>query len=73
MNLSDEEFLSLSGQMSDRDVKIATLENKVEQLEGDLLVARAEEIMGSVLLIIFKWVGGRFLLWQATLSVTLFR
>ena len=42
MNLSDEEFLSLSGQMSDRDVKIATLENKVEQLEGDLLVARAE-------------------------------
>jgi hypothetical protein len=42
MNLSDEEFLSLSGQMSDRDVKIATLENKVEQLKGDLLVARAE-------------------------------
>ena len=42
MNLSDEEFLSLSGQMSDRDVKIATLENKVEQLVGDLLVARAE-------------------------------
>ena len=42
MNLSDEEFLSLSGQMSDRDVKIATLENKVEQLERDLLVARAE-------------------------------
>ena len=42
MNLSDEEFLSLSGQMSDRDVKIATLENKVKQLEGDLLVARAE-------------------------------
>ena len=42
MNLSDEEFLSLSGQMSDRDVKIAALENKVSQLEGDLLVARAE-------------------------------
>ncbi|MBR1502831.1 MAG: hypothetical protein IJ618_02970 [Prevotella sp.] len=42
MNLSDEEFLSLSGQMSDRDVKIAALENKVSQLEGELQVARAE-------------------------------
>ena len=42
MNLSDEEFLSLSGQMSDRDVKIATLENRVKQLERDLLVATAE-------------------------------
>jgi len=40
MNLSDEEFLSLSGQMSGRDVKIASLENKVKQLEGDLLVAK---------------------------------
>ena len=38
MNLSDKEFMSLSGQMSDRDVKIAALENKVSQLEGDLLV-----------------------------------
>ena len=40
-----------------------------------LLLRGKEElkIMGSVLLIIFKWVGGRFLLWQATLSVTLFR
>lgn len=42
MNLSDEEFLSLSGQMSDRDVKIAALENKVMLLERDLLVVRAE-------------------------------
>ena len=42
MNLSDKEFMSLSGQMSDRDVKIAALENKVKQLEGDLQVARAE-------------------------------
>lgn len=41
MNLSDEEFLSLSGQMSDRDVKIAALENKVMLLERDLLVVRA--------------------------------
>ena len=42
MNLSDKEFMSLSGQMSDRDVKIAALENKVKQLERDLLVATAE-------------------------------
>lgn len=42
MNLSDEEFLSLSGQMSDRDVKIAALTSELRQLERDLLVARAE-------------------------------
>ena len=42
MNLSDKEFMSLSGQMSDRDVKIAALENKVKQLERDLLVVTAE-------------------------------
>ena len=42
MNLSDKEFMSLSGQMSDRDVKIAALENKVKQLERDLQVVTAE-------------------------------
>ena len=35
MNLSDKEFMSLSGQMSDRDVKIAALENKVKRRRGD--------------------------------------
>lgn len=42
MELSEKEFLSLSSQMSDRDVKIAALENRAIQLERDLLVERAE-------------------------------
>ena len=42
MNLTEKEFMSLSGQMSDRDVKIAALEKRVLQQDRELLVARAE-------------------------------
>lgn len=42
MELSEKEFMSLSGQMSDRDVTIAALKGQVMQLERDLLVARSE-------------------------------
>ena len=42
MELSEREFMSLSGQMSDRDVRIAALEMRLKEVERDLLVARAE-------------------------------
>lgn len=42
MELSEREFMSLSGQMSDRDVRIAALEMRLKEAERDLLVARAE-------------------------------
>lgn len=42
MNLTEQEFMSLSNQMSDRDVKIAGLEEMVRQRDRELLVARAE-------------------------------
>ena len=42
MELSEREFMSLSGQMSDRDVRIAALEMRLKEVERDLLVAQAE-------------------------------
>ena len=42
MNLTEKEFMSLSGQMSDRDVKIAALEERLQQQDRELLTVRAE-------------------------------
>lgn len=42
MNLTEKEFMSLSSQMSDRDVKIAALEERVQQQDRELLTVRAE-------------------------------
>ena len=42
MELSEREFMSLSSQMSDRDVRIAALEMRLKEVERDLLVAQAE-------------------------------
>ena len=42
MNLTEGEFLSLSSQMSDRDVKIAALVEQNRRQEQELLIARAE-------------------------------
>lgn len=42
MNLSADEFLSLSTQMSDRDVRVAELEQQLQQTK-DLLVAKEAE------------------------------
>ena len=42
MNLSESEFFSLSSQMSDRDVTIASLKEQLRQKDSELLVTRSE-------------------------------
>ena len=42
MNLSESEFFSLSSQMSDRDVTIASLKEQLRQKDNELLVTRSE-------------------------------
>lgn len=44
MNLSADEFLSLSTQLSDRDVRTAELENQLQQTRETLAVKEAENI-----------------------------
>lgn len=44
MNLSADEFLSLSTQLSDRDVRTAELENQLQQTRETLAVKEAENM-----------------------------
>lgn len=45
MNLSAEEFLSLSNQLSDRDVRTAELELQLQQTRERLAIKEAENLM----------------------------
>ena len=42
MNLSADEFLSLSTQLSDRDVKVAELEKQLQQTKDKLAIKEVE-------------------------------
>lgn len=44
MNISADEFLSLSTQLSDRDVRVAELEKKLKQVSDLLVVKEAENV-----------------------------
>ena len=44
MNISAEEFLSLSTQLSDRDVRVAELEKKLKQVTEMLVIKEAENV-----------------------------
>ena len=44
MNISTDEFLSLSTQMSDRDVRVAELEKQLKQIKDLLVIKEAENV-----------------------------